>query len=342
MFRLYSKSLVLALLLIAVLFSGCSRHVKISTGFENGLYYPTGKELAKLLKKEGFYFVSVSTSSGSVQNIEDVANEKATFALVQSDMQYQKYKGLIPRVSKGNPSLRIAFDPSKNAEGKHIRSLFSLYPESITLVARKKSKISHIRHLTGRRVNIGQALAGYHYNARDVLNAYAYTKHDLTLTEEHLDASIEAFKEERMDAFFYTVGHPNEAFRASLGNENPYTIIPIKGRDIDALLKQHHFYTKSLIPGQYYPNNPAPIETISVLTTVITSKLVDESLAYAMTKAMVEQLEDFKKTNPVYANITRESLLKGLTAPLHPGAYKYYVEAGMKELIPARLLPNND
>ena len=138
-------------------------------------------------------------------------------------------------------------------------------------------------------------------------------------------------QDERIDAFFYTVGHPNGNIKEATSGRIKVRIIPITGPEIDKMLEEYPYYAKSVIPKEFYPNslNAENINTIGVKATFITSQNVNEQIVYAITKEVFENLEEFKKLHPAYKVLTKENMLKGLSAPLHEGALKYFQERGM-------------
>jgi hypothetical protein len=100
---------------------------------------------------------------------------------------------------------------------------------------------------------------------------------------------------------------------------------------VDTLLGEYPYYAKAKIPVAFYPGaeNTEDVETFGVKATFVTSAKVPEDVVYAITKEVFENFEDFKKLHPAYAVLTKEGMLEGLSAPLHPGAEKYYKEAGL-------------
>jgi TRAP transporter TAXI family solute receptor len=97
-------------------------------------------------------------------------------------------------------------------------------------------------------------------------------------------------------------------------------------------MTQFPYYAKSFVPVKLYPGavNDSDVETFGVKATFVTSAKVPDSVVYAVTKEVFENFEDFKKLHPAYAVLTKQGMLEGLSAPIHPGAMKYYKEAGLK------------
>jgi TRAP transporter TAXI family solute receptor len=95
-----------------------------------------------------------------------------------------------------------------------------------------------------------------------------------------------------------------------------------------------------MIPGEFYPNkaNKGDIESVGVKATLITSSEVRDEIVYAITKEVFDNLAEFKELHPAYSTLTKESMLNGLSAPVHPGALKYYMEAGLTQYIKPELM----
>jgi len=318
---------------VSVLVGGCkarkTKFVTIGTGGVTGIYYPTGGAISKMVNRKFDQYgikATVESTSGSVFNINAVLNEDLEFGVVQSDRQFQAYNGLA--------------EWSKSGGQTDLRSVFSIHPEAITLIASEDSGIKDIKDLKGKRVNLGNPGSGQLQNSRDVLNAVALTEQEISA--EYVKA-VEApglLQDERLDAFFYTVGHPNGNIKEATSGRIKVFIVPIKGRQIDNMLKKYPYYAKAVIPSSFYPSalNTQNIETIGVKATFVTSRKVDDDIVYAITKEVFENLEDFKALHPVYQVLTEENMLKGLSSPIHKGALRYYRQAGLDKYIDPKLI----
>ena len=97
---------------------------------------------------------------------------------------------------------------------------------------------------------------------------------------------------------------------------------------------------KAVIPAKFYPNavNEDDIESVGVKATFVASKNFDDTIVYAITREVFENLEAFKKLHPAYAQLTKENMLQGLSVPIHQGALKYYKEAGLVRYINPELV----
>ncbi|MCB9481265.1 MAG: TAXI family TRAP transporter solute-binding subunit [Desulfobacteraceae bacterium] len=333
--RKKNKSLktLTAFCIAAVLtFSGCSKDsqetgetekrtsfVTIGTGGITGVYYPTGGAIAKTVNnKKDTYGIrcTVESTGGSVYNINAVLAGDLEFGIAQSDRQYQAVKGLAEWAPRG---------PQKD-----LRAVFAIHPESVTLVAAEDAGIKDIKDLKGKRVNIGNPGSGQRQNAIDALTT-AGLDVEKDLMAEGVKASEAAglLQDNRIDAFFYTVGHPNGSVKEASSGKRDVRFATIKS--MEKLLEKFPYYAKSYIPKEFYPNikNEEDAETFGVKATLITSSKVPADVVYAITKEVFENLDTFKELHPAYKVLTKENMLEGLSAPLHEGAVRYYKEAGL-------------
>lgn len=296
------------------------RFATIGTGGVTGVYYPAGGSISKMVNKKSDVYglkVTVESTGGSVFNINAVMAGDLEFGIAQSDRQTQAWEGTDEWKDKG---------PQKN-----LRAVCALYPESVTLMAAVDANINSIEDLKGHIVNIGNPGSGNRGNAIIALeNAGLNWETDIKAEGLKAAEAAKMLQDGRIDAYFYTVGHPNGSFKEATAGKRKVKFVPID--NIDKLLEKYPYYAKSVIPIEYYPNaqNSADVPTFGVKATFITSADVPDDVVYAVTKEIFDNLEEFKKLHPAFGVLTKENMLEGLTAPLHPGALKYFKEAGLK------------
>ncbi len=301
---------------------GATKYVTIGTGGVTGVYYPTGGAIGRIVNKKKREYgirVTVESTGGSVFNVNAVMAGDLEFGIVQSDRQYQAINGLAEWEDKGKQ--------------EKLRAICSFHPESISLVAATESGIKTVEDLKGKTVNIGNPGSGQRQNSIDALTALGIN-HESDIRAEGLKAaeSPKMLQDGRIDAFFYTVGHPSGAIKEATSGRRKVSFIAVEGSGIDKLIEENPFYAKAFVPVELYPQaeNTEDVPTFGVKATFVTSADVPDDVVYAITKEVFDNLEDFKKLHPAYAVLTKENMLEGLSAPIHPGAMKYYKEAGLK------------
>lgn len=317
-------STIILTLALTLLFSGASAQEKptpisIGTGGMTGVYYPTGAAIAKIIntqKGDHKILATVRLTDGSIFNIKALMDGKLSFAIVQADTLYQAFNGTAAWKTKG---------PQRD-----LRAVFSLHPETLTLVAASDSSILHIKDLKGKRVNIGNRGSGQRQNAIDALAAVGldYTK-DLEATSFNAAEAAGLLQDGQIDAFFYTVGHPSGAIKEATSGYRKVRFADITG--VDKLLKQSPYYSRTQIPIKLYPDvsNTEDVKTFGVRATLVTSAKMTDEIVYNLTREIFENLGTFSKLHPALHNLTKEEMLTGLSAPIHPGALKYFKEAGL-------------
>jgi TRAP transporter TAXI family solute receptor len=296
--------------------------VTIGTGGITGVYYPTGGVIAKIVNKKRKDYgirVTVEATDGSVFNINAIISGDLEFGLVQSDTQFQAVKGLGDWKEKGPQ--------------KELRAVCSLHPETVTLLATVDSNIKKIEELRGKRVNIGNVGSGPRQNSIDALKAAGLDYESDLRAESIKPADAPAYLQDgRLDALFYTVGHPSGAFKEATVGTTKTRFIPVAGPGIEKMLAEKTYYTKSVVPIKLYPaavNEEENVESFGVKATLCTSAKVPAEIVYVITKELFENFEEFKSQQPAYASMTKAGMLENLTAPFHPGAEKYFTEAGL-------------
>lgn len=296
---------------------GKTTFISITTGSETGVYYPAGGGIAEIVNQQSAEHgikASAQTSKGSVDNINSLLAGNSQFGIAQSDAQFNAVNGLA--AWEGNPQDKLRF-------------VFSLHPESVTLVAAADSGINSLADLKGKRVNLGEPGSGTRGNAEAILQAAGIAPSELAAAEGlNAKEAPRVLQDDRIDAFFYTVGHPAGAIEEATSGTRVLKFVPITG--MDELLAKYPYFRKTTINKDLYPKAEGEnAETFGFVTTVVTSSDIADEVVYQLTKAVFENLEAYKKKHPALQNLKPEEMITGGTAPLHPGAERYYREAGL-------------
>jgi TRAP transporter TAXI family solute receptor len=298
--------------------------VTIGSGDFSGVYFPTGLTIAKMINhRRNVYRIraTVESTRGSVFNLNGILAGYLEFGLAQSDIQYQAVMGLAEWAAKGPQ--------------KELRAVFSIHHESVCLVAAVDAGIKTIADLKGKRVNLGNPGSGQYRNAIDALQAVGLNpKRDIYAEKAKASEAPVLLQDNRIDAFFCTVGHPSETLQNATSGERKVRFIPIAGPGIDQLIADKNYFTKTTVPvAQFYPGAEysADVETFGVIATLCTSSRVPDNVVYTITKEVFDNFAEFKRQHPAFVTLAKEDMLKGLTAPLHPGAIKYFKEVGLMQ-----------
>ncbi len=293
------------------------KFVSIGTGGVTGVYYPTGGAICRLVnkdrKKHGIR-CSAESTGGSIYNINTIRNGELEFGVAQSDWQYHAYNGTSKFKDKG--------------PFKKLRAVFSVHAEPVTIIARDDSGIKNITDFKGKRINIGNPGSGTLGTWEVIEKAMGWSRDDLKLAAQMKSSeTAQAVCDGKIDAYFWLVGHPSALTQESIASCATH-LVNASAPPIDKLIADNPYYRAATIPAGMY-NNKEDIKTFGVGATFVTSADVADDVVYTVVKAVFENFDQFKKLHPAFAHLKPEQMIKdSLSAPLHPGATKYYKEKG--------------
>lgn len=297
---------------------------QIATGSSSGTYYPIGQMLASLISHppgvarcelEGRcgpigLIAAARASEGSIANVRAVNEGRVTSGLAQADIAADAFAGT--GVFK--------------ADGKaaNLRAIAALFPETVHIVVMADSKIEAVKDLKGKRVSIDAAGSGTNAMARAVLGAYKLTEKRVKFAFENADRSLEMLQSGELDAFFFVGGAPLGVVE-ELAAAGKIRLIPLEGKEIDALVAKAPYMTKAEIPAGTYRNMPA-VPSIEVRAIWLVNADVPNDLVFAIVRALFhpDNRGLLDSGHPKGKLIRLETARDGLPVPLHPGAEAYY------------------
>ena len=292
--------------------------LRIGTGSVTGVYYPTGGAICRLLNRSHQLSnrCTVEATGGSIDNIAALQKGNISLAIVQSDIQLAAVKGTEHFATTG---------PDQN-----LRALFSLYVEPLTLVTRTNSGISSLADIPGKRIDLGNPGSGDRNMVELLLQGMKWQlSHFPLVTEMKASERAQALCDEKIDLFAYVAGHPNGTIKEA-SNSCDIAIVPVAGPEIDLFLSNHPEFSRTQIPANLYRGVEQETDTLGVSATVLTTSTLDENTAYQIVKSVFDNFEQFKRLHPAFAGLKKENLIhEGLSAPLHPGAARYFKEKGL-------------
>ena len=295
--------------------------LSIGTGGPTGVYFPAGSAVCRLVnggrRDHGLRCEAVQTG-GTLDNLEKLRSGEMQFGIVQSDWQFHALNGT---------SIFEEIGPMED-----LRAVASLHPEPFTVVALEDAGIATFEDLRGKRVNVGSPGSGGRGTLEVVLEAKGWTMADFAATTElEPDEMVDAMCAGEVDAIIYAVGHPSASVQQATAKCDA-VFVEVVGADILRLIVKNPYYRAAMIPGGIYRGNPEPTPTFGVGATLVTRAGVPDEMVYAVTKAIFENFNRFKGLHPAFTALEPEEMAQdGLSAPLHPGAERYFREA---ELLP--------
>ena len=325
---------------------------RIGTAATTGTYFQIGGVLASAISKpsgsrdcdhggscgvSGLVAVA-QASQGSVQNVFAVSGGQFESALAQADIAHWAYTGAIPAArrcgaAKEDTAGRSGGTAPLKARGplKNLRAIAGLYPEDVHVVARADGAIRSLRDLKGKRVALGEPESGTLTDARMVIEAAGLNECEMKPEYLRLSEAADALVQGRIDAFFLVGGYPVPAI-TDVTAAIPTRLVPIPREVAERLSRKYSFYATDVIPGGSYPGIDGDTATVSTRALWLVREEIDDDLVYAITKALwrdtTKRLLD--AAHPAGRRIRLATAFDGIAIPLHPGAARFYREAGLR------------
>ncbi len=302
------------------------KFIAIGTGGPTGVYFVVGNSICRMIHKEAAegrkkgrkhgIRCSAPSTGGSTYNIGQISEGELDFGVAQSDWQYHAYNGTSKFKAKG------AF--------KGLRAVFSVHPEPFHIIVSKGSGINGWGDLKGKRVNIGNPGSGQRGTMEVLMAAHGTKASDFAqATELTSTEQSKALCDGKIDAYGYTVGVPNAGVSVATDGCDA-RIINLKSGVEKKLVDGNPYYAFATIPKGTYKTSSSDVTTFGVMVTFVTSTETPDDVVYELVRAVFENIDDFRKLHPAFKNLDPKRMIKdGLSAPLHPGAVKYYKEKGL-------------
>ncbi|KKE79237.1 TAXI family TRAP transporter solute-binding subunit [Oceanobacillus caeni] len=288
------------------------KFLSMLTGGTSGTYYPLGGEMAKIITDETGIQTDAVSSNASADNVISLQEGEAELAFVQTDVIANAVEGI------------NAFDgkPVDN-----VLALGSLYPETIQIVTNANSGIESVEDLKGKTVSVGAPGSGTYINAEQILEIHGLTMDDIKAQNLDFGESTGGIQDGNIDAAFITAGTPTGAVEG-LGATTDVSIVPIAQEKIDELVEKYPYYAADTITEGTY-GLEEDVNTVAVLAMLAVTDSLSEDVVYDITKALYENVDQISHSKGEF--IKKESALDGIDVDLHPGAEKYFKEAGLLE-----------
>lgn len=288
--------------------------INILTGGTSGVYYPVGVGLSQIYNANiKDVRVSVQATKASVENLNLLQAGRGELALALGDSVDDAWNGVA--------------EAGFRAPLKKLRAIAATYPNYIHIVASRESGIRTLEDLKGKRISVGAPKSGTELNARAIFKAAGLTYQDMGRVEFLPYAeSVELIKNRQLDATLQSSGLGMAAIR-DLAAMMPINFIEIPSEVVAKI--ESPAYQPGVIPAGTYDGQDQDVATIAITNLLVTHEDVDEEIAYQMTKLMFENLDRLVNAHSAAKAIRLENAAKGLPIPLHPGAERYYKEAGV-------------
>lgn len=287
--------------------------INILTGGTSGVYYPIGVALSQQYNTIDGAKTSVQATKASVENLNLLQAGRGELAFSLGDSVADAWNGVE--------------DAGFKAPLKRLRAIAGTYNNYIQIVASEESGIKTLEDLKGKRISVGAPKSGTELNARAIFKAAGLDYKDMGRVEFLPYAeSVELIKNRQLDATLQSSGLGMAAIR-DLASTMPVTFVEIPAAVVEKI--ESDAYQAGVIPAGTYDGQDADVPTVAITNILVSHEKVSDEVAYQMTKLMFDNLSSLGNAHSAAKDIKLENATKNLPIPLHPGAERFYKEAGV-------------
>jgi uncharacterized protein len=310
----------LAMALSALAFAAIAgaQNISIATGGTGGVYYPMGGGLAAVLSKyvPGMQ-ATAEVTGGSVDNLKLIGTDKPYIGFTMADAGLDALKG----------------DDKFKGHKVPVRTLMVLYPNRMHIVSTEGRGINKLADLRGKHISTGSPGSATEVMAFRILEAAGIDK-DKDIKRERLGVaeSVNAIKDNKIDAFFWVGGLPTAAV-TDLANTPGNKIKMIDHAEVVPKMNQKYgqLYVEDTIPKSTYKGMETDNKQATVMNLLVAHADMDDKTAYNIVKAVFDHKADLVAVHKEAENFKLENQKASATPiPYHPGAAKYFAEKGHK------------
>lgn len=327
--RLLTAIVAIALIIMAItgkIENANKRFLSVATASTGGTYYPMGVGLANVwshhIKQENIQ-VTGQSSASSIENIDLLQKNEAQLAILQSLIAVEAYQGV--RSFKNHPY-------------QDLRSISVLWPnvEHFVLVD-DKVKDGTLNDIAGTRFSVGPQASGTEQSTLIILQGVNLSKQKIHPEYLGYGDTVSAMRDGRLDGGALPAGVPASAVTDMYASGVPARILNVTDEQLKRINAIANSWFRFIIKPETYPRQKQPIHTIAQPNILMTTRKIDEKTIYELTKVMFENQKEVHQIHSSAKYILPENALKGVSVPLHLGAYRYYREIGLN--IPDYLVP---
>lgn len=294
--------------------SANAMQLSIATAGTTGVFYAYGGALANVVSKHVPEISMVAESTGgTVENVKMLAKGQADLATVSADVAHEAY---------------IDYKNSKHFKDKvEMYGLFNMYQQPHHIVTLQGSDIKDVSDIRGERVVVGAPGSGTEVKTRMLLESLGITYRDFRPEYLTFAEGVEALQDGTVEAAFLGVNYPAPAIM-SLALTNPINLLSLTDEQVGTIRKAYPFLERAVIPANTYKGVAHDAQTVSVQTLVVSNTELSEEAAYQIVKTVFENKAELESINHAFKQTTLEDAANTLV-PLHPGAARYFREAGV-------------
>lgn len=288
------------------------RFIEIGTASVGGVYYPPGIAMAEILTSNFKTQATAQVTGGALENIQLIQDGNVKLAITTTANAFRGRNGLAPFTQ----------------EHPRVMALMSGLSQGVYhIAARPGSGIKTLTDLVGKRVSLGPAgglgveLSSY------VFEAAGFAIKDVRATYLSYDESASMMADGNLDAVIFQTALPNPALTQLEATGHSFEIVPLPEDVISQVVADHPYFSRFEVPADMY-DMPANAPTLNGTNMVIVDSELSEDVVYLITKAFIDNIDSIRASHPAIGAFNADSA-SVVPIPLHPGAVRYYRDAGL-------------
>ena len=284
----------------------------LATGGTSGTYYAVGGVLQTVLgSKLSLLNVTVESTGASKANVNMMSDGEAQLAILQSDVLNYAHEGTFTFAETGAETSALW--------------VMGIYNETVQILA--KPGINTVSDLAGKTVIVGDVGSGTEVNAWQVLGAVGLGKDDLNAQNGSFQEGVDALKDGKVDAVFTVAGAPTTSI-VDYAATNELNLVSLSDEELAKITAEYPFLVQDNLPAGTYSGYDKEVVCVAVQAALVADETLSEDAVYELTKAIFENQAELAEGHAKWGLLSTDTCLDN-TAPMHPGAEKYYKEIGV-------------
>lgn len=292
-------------------------HFLLGTGSVQGVYFPIGGVICRLLNRHQYLHnirCSLESTGGSISNLRQLRERKFDLVFAQSDWQFHAYHG------------SSTFE--KDGPLPELRSVFALEADPLALMVKVESEVEEFDDLENRVVSFGYSRSLQYRIIKDYLEVKGWQDNSFKQIRRMSDIKqVGALCRDEVEAILLLSSSLNDYLR-DIDDDCHLRAVPIVGPEVDKVISGKPFYRTGTVQTSLYIDGEKDVESFGLGASFVALESTSPKAIYHVVKEVVENFKDFQSLHPSLKNLSQKELPHaGLSAPLHPGAVRYYREA---------------
>jgi len=285
--------------------------VKLMTGPQGGVWVPLGGQLKDIWEKAVPGLSVQSLPGAGIANVRAIEEDKAEIGFGNSISTVDALAGN---------------EPFKKPH-TNVCNIATFYPQYYQLVVPADAGINSVKDLKGKGVttqprgNTGELITG------QLLKVHGLTYNDVKMSFVSYTDSVTQMQDGHAAAFGLGTAIPAAAVM-DLASARPIKLLDLSD-SLDGMKKLNPGYTLVTVPKGTYPKQDNDVKVIGYATHIVASCKLPEDMVYALTKAVASNTASLGAVSKDMKTLTPKAMAEDIGVPFHPGAAKFYKEAGV-------------